>query len=151
MGLLDTVLGSIGGSSSSSGGGGIDVSSLIGLLSNSGGGADGQNSAGAAGAGAAAGGGALGSLLMQLAGNGLGDKIQSWVGSGENQNLTADETRKALGEETVQRAADQMGVSKDQAADMLAQALPQAVDQMTPEGHLRDEDKPANWKQEDWF
>lgn len=67
---------------------------------------------------------------------GLGDIFDSWVGKGENKPITADQVKQAADPQNLQRAADEAGISVDEAAEQLSKALPKVVDQMTPDGEL---------------
>jgi uncharacterized protein YidB (DUF937 family) len=67
---------------------------------------------------------------------GLGDIFDSWVGKGENKPITAEQVKQAADPENLQRAADEAGISVDEAAEQLSKALPDVVDQMTPDGAL---------------
>ena len=88
-------------------------------------------------------GGGLRKMLNQFQQQGLGDKAQSWVGTGDNEPVSPDEVRSALGDDQVHEAATQLGVSDDEAAAVLAQVLPKAVDGVTPEGHVPSDDELA--------
>lgn len=126
---LGSLLGGLlGGGSNASGGGGNILGSLLGALMGGGG------AAGAQGAGG--GGNPLGGLLDMLTKSGLVDQAQSWVGTGENQPVTGEQVAQALPADTLQKVAEDAGVSPDAAADQIAQVLPQAVDKLTPEGQL---------------
>ena len=132
MGLLDSVLGSVIGTMAGGrqGGGGspdILMQVLGGLLNQGGGG-------GAGGLGGAAGG--LGVLLQQLQQAGLGDAVKSWVGTGQNLPVSADQLQSALGGDQVGALAQQAGLSQGDLMSQLAHMLPQVVDQLTPNGHL---------------
>ncbi|MER7761483.1 YidB family protein [Streptomyces sp. NPDC097619] len=125
--LLGGLLG--GGQGGSGGGGGGNIlGALLGALMGGGG-------AQAAGGGAA-GNNPLGGLLDMLTKSGLVDQAQSWVGTGENQPVTADQIKEALPDDALQKAAEQAGVTPDQAAAEIAQTLPQAVDKLSPQGAL---------------
>ena len=92
-------------------------------------------------AGMVGGGGSLGGvqgLVEKFQAGGLGDAAKSWIGTGENHEVSADQVRGALGEEEVQRVADEAGVSKDQAATGLAALLPSIIDKVTPDGLVPD-------------
>ncbi|MEJ8644924.1 YidB family protein [Streptomyces sp. MS1.HAVA.3] len=95
---------------------------------------------GGGGGGAQAGGGGannpLGGLMDMLAKSGLVEQAQSWVGTGENQPVSAEQIKEALPADTLQKVAEQTGVSPEQAADQIAQTLPQAVDKLTPTGEV---------------
>ncbi len=81
-------------------------------------------------------GGGLGKLVSQFQNAGLGKQADSWVGTGENEPITADHVKQALSEEQIGKVAEQLGVSNDQAAAALAETLPEAVNQLTPTGSL---------------
>jgi uncharacterized protein YidB (DUF937 family) len=49
------------------------------------------------------------------------------------------------GEEEVSRISQQIGLPEDETAEVLAQALPQVVDQATPEGQVPSEGKVDEW------
>ncbi|WP_374778238.1 YidB family protein [Streptomyces sp. NBC_01310] len=126
--LLGGLLG--GGGQGGSGGGGNVLGALLGALMGGGGGGGGAQ---------AAGGGAnnpLGGLMDMLAKSGLVEQAQSWVGTGENQPVSAEQIKEALPADTLQKVAEQTGVSPEQAADQIAQTLPQAVDKLTPAGEV---------------
>jgi uncharacterized protein YidB (DUF937 family) len=82
--------------------------------------------------------GGLGGLLSQLQASGLDDKVQSWIGTGMNEQVTPGEIEQALGGDTVSSVAQRAGVSKDEAASGLASVLPQLVDELSPDGKLPD-------------
>lgn len=81
-------------------------------------------------------GNAIGDLLSQFQAGGLGDTVQSWLGSGENMPISADQLTSVLGEGKLASLAQQAGISVDQLPDQLANLLPQAVDKMTPDGQV---------------
>jgi uncharacterized protein YidB (DUF937 family) len=81
--------------------------------------------------------GDLQGLVNQLQQGGLGPQVQSWLGSGANKPITADQLRAALGSDQVKQLAAHFGVPVDQALNLLAQHLPAAVDQASPNGTLR--------------
>jgi len=78
--------------------------------------------------------GALGALVAQLQQNGLGQQVNSWIGHGKNQPVAPHELADALGDETLQQLQDQTGMPRDQLLRDLAQTLPGAVHELTPEG-----------------
>ncbi|MFJ6700520.1 YidB family protein [Streptomyces sp. NPDC091272] len=122
--LLGGLLG--GGNSASSGGGaGNILGSLLGALGGAGGGAADKE-----------GGNPLGGLMEMLQKSGLADQAQSWIGTGDNQPVSGEQVAKALPDDALAKAAQDAGVSPQEAADSLAQALPQAVDKLTPQGQL---------------
>ncbi|MFD8424625.1 YidB family protein [Streptomyces sp. NPDC059466] len=82
------------------------------------------------------GGNPLGGLMDLLAKSGLADQAQSWIGTGENKPVSAEQVAQALPADTLQEVAAQTGVSSEKAADQIARHLPQAVDRLTPGGEL---------------
>jgi uncharacterized protein YidB (DUF937 family) len=81
--------------------------------------------------------GNLNGLVNQLQQGGLGPQAQSWLGSGANIPVTPDQLRAALGNDQVKQLAAHFGVTIDQALNLLAQHLPAAVDQASPNGTLQ--------------
>lgn len=84
-----------------------------------------------------AGGGAA-KLLGQFKASGLGEHADSWVGTGANKPINPDQVKQALGEQQLTQFAEQAGVPTEQAASVLAEALPKAIDHVTPTGQLPD-------------
>ena len=119
MGLLDMVSGALGGQ----GGGGQDalLKLVMGMLSD-----NGQGGAG----------GGLGGLLQQLQQAGLGDQVNSWVGTGQNLPVSAEQLQGAFGADRMSQMAEQMGLSTGDLGAQLSQMLPQVVDKLTPNGQL---------------
>ena len=83
--------------------------------------------------------GGLQKILGRLQQSGKGAKGQSWVSTGPNEPADADDIKAALGEQELGEIAQQLGVSEDEAAEAVAQVLPDVVDQATPEGVLPDD------------
>jgi uncharacterized protein YidB (DUF937 family) len=73
--------------------------------------------------------------------SGLGDIFDSWVGTGDNKPITADQVKAAADPENLQKIADDAGVSVDEAAEELSKAMPEVVDKVTPEGRLPSDDE----------
>ncbi|MFF1658436.1 YidB family protein [Streptomyces sp. NPDC058251] len=121
--LLGGLLGGSGSGASSSGGAGNVLGALLGALAKGGqGGGNGSDP--------------LGGLLDMLTKSGLTEEAQSWIGTGQNKPVTGEQVAQAIPDDTLQNVAEQAGVSPEQAADHIAQVLPQAVDKLTPEGRL---------------
>ena len=120
MGLLDSVLGSVIGQMAGGrqgGGAGADIlMQVMGGLLNQGGG--------------------LGALLQQLQKGGLGEVAASWVGTGHNLPVSADQLQSVLGGDQIGALAQQAGLSQGDLMGQLAHMLPQVVDRLTPNGQL---------------
>lgn len=69
----------------------------------------------------------LGGLLGKFTSAGFGSKANSWVGTGDNDPLGADE---------VHRIAAHAGASRDDVKSGLAEMIPRLVDKMSPGGSL---------------
>jgi uncharacterized protein YidB (DUF937 family) len=88
--------------------------------------------------GGVAGGGGLGALVEQFTRNGHGDAINSWIGKGPNQKLPPQQLAEALGPDTVQALKAETGLPEDELLEELSDALPEAVDQLSPDGDAPD-------------
>jgi uncharacterized protein YidB (DUF937 family) len=114
--------------------GGPLLGALMGMLRKRGsGGGGGSSQSGGLG------GGGLGDLLDKFRGAGLGNKADSWVQKGPNQNLTPDEVEKGLGADQLQELSKQTGLSVDEIRKRLSKGLPQLVDHVTPDGAVPNE------------
>lgn len=78
------------------------------------------------------------SLVGTLKEKGLGDVADSWLGDGENQSISADQLKDALGAEQVTQAAAELGTDENSLLGGLQAALPQLVDKASSGGSLLD-------------
>jgi uncharacterized protein YidB (DUF937 family) len=111
------------------------ASKAMGML----GGSEGANSGllgGVVSALASQGSGGLGGLLQSFQEKGLGNEVASWIGTGENLPISAEQLQSVLGNETVQNLAANFGIPTEQLSSMIAQYLPTAVDALTPDGTM---------------
>ena len=83
-------------------------------------------------------GGGLGGLLEQLTQAGHADKVDSWVGSGNNSPIEPDQLGNAIGKNTISDIARQAGVNEQDLLAELSQALPGIVDKLTANGQVPD-------------
>ncbi|HEY6417130.1 MAG TPA: YidB family protein [Acidimicrobiales bacterium] len=115
-GGLDSILSGVTGGQSGGGGGGLGalMPVLAGLLAS----------------------GGLQKILGGLKANGLSQQADSWVGTGPNQAVSGADMEKAVGSEQMQEIAKQLGVSESEAADVVAKAVPEVVDKVSPAGNL---------------
>ena len=117
MGLLDAVTGALGSAGGNSGGNPLlDV--VMQMLSNN------SQSGGLAG------------LAKAFQDNGLGEQMASWIGTGQNLPVSAEQIRQVLGSGQLGQIASQLGMNEQQAAGGLADLLPQVVDKLTPGGQM---------------
>ncbi len=80
--------------------------------------------------------GGLGGLQARFQEAGLGGVIQSWIGSGQNLPISAEQLQAVLGSDTLRQLATQFGLDPDQLSGQLANILPGLVDGFTPHGQL---------------
>ena len=127
MGLLDSVVGMLsGGASGQPGGQGEMLQAVLGMVMNNN------------GDGAGGGGGGLAGLVTKFQQGGLGDVVGSWVGTGQNLPISADQLQQVLGSDMVSGLAAKFGLSTADVGGQLSQLLPQVVDKLTPNGELPD-------------
>jgi uncharacterized protein YidB (DUF937 family) len=135
MGLLDGLIGNVLGSVSSSNQGQDPLGSVLGRL----GGGNQPRS---------------GNLLLQLAlsmlqqngglegilskfrESGLSHQADSWVSTGQNMSISADQLQNVFGASTISELASRLGVSEQQAGSEMAQVLPEVINRLTPEGQV---------------
>ncbi len=80
--------------------------------------------------------GGLGDLVNRFRQSGRGDTADSWVKAGDNAPLQASDLEATLGEDTIAELTQKTGLSRAEVLDRLSSTLPDAVNQMTPEGRL---------------
>jgi uncharacterized protein YidB (DUF937 family) len=116
MSLFGEVDWKLAGGDSGVGGGQALVSSIIEMLSNRQGG--------------------LSGLAEAFQQKGLGDIVSSWIGTGRNLPVSADQIQEVLGGDQIQSLAQKMGISAEDAGPKLAELLPGIVDKLTPDGQV---------------
>ncbi len=121
MGLLDDALGKVKAAAGGSGGEQATLADeVLGLLS-----------------GAGQGGGLQG-LIRGFTEKGLGDIVTSWVSTGRNLPISAEQMKSGLGADLITQLASKVGIPADVAASKLAELLPTFVDKLTPDGKVPD-------------
>src|SRR5262249_25643280 len=73
-------------------------------------------------------------LVNQFEQKGLGSVAQSWVGTGPNQSVSADQLLHVLGSDNVAQFAGKLNLSPAELLNKLSQFLPEHIDKMTPGG-----------------
>ncbi len=89
--------------------------------------------------------GGLRDLFDKFTGTGQGGTAKSWIETGPNRTMEVNELEKALGDDTIEELTKQTGLSRDELLSRLKTVLPNAVDRMTPEGHLPTEVEAARF------
>ena len=87
--------------------------------------------------------GGLEGVLGKLRQGGLGQQADSWVSTGQNMNISADQLQQIFGSSTMRDLASQLGMPEEQAGSTMAQVLPELINQLTPQGQV-----PANGDEE---
>ncbi len=80
----------------------------------------------------------LGSLLSNMDSGGLAGVAKSWLGDGDNESISTDQVTSMFGSDKISEFASQLGLSQDEAAGGLADALPQLVDNASSGGSILD-------------
>jgi uncharacterized protein YidB (DUF937 family) len=115
MGVLDGLLGQLGGLF----GGGAQqknvVNSVLEML----------NKPGARG---------LADIVKGFESRGLSQLVQSWVSTGKNLPASAQQIEQGLGLEKITALAQSLGLTPDVMKAKLAEILPQVIDKLTPDG-----------------
>ncbi|HBZ15358.1 MAG TPA: hypothetical protein DEO73_06305 [Pantoea sp.] len=75
-------------------------------------------------------------LLQKFQQGGLGQVLNTWIGSGNNQPVNSGEIQNALGQDQLQSLADKLGTDVNGASGTLAALLPQVIDKLSPQGHI---------------
>jgi uncharacterized protein YidB (DUF937 family) len=83
--------------------------------------------------------GSIGGLLKQLQEGGLERQIGSWLGNGQNLPVTPSQIREALGNEQIKELATKMGIPVEDVLKLLTQFFPEAVNQASPDGELKEQ------------
>jgi uncharacterized protein YidB (DUF937 family) len=78
----------------------------------------------------------LSSLTERFRQSGLDKQVSSWIAKGQNLPVAGDQIERAPGSDTVASIAGKLGITQVEAADELAEAVPEVVDQKTPEGQI---------------
>lgn len=125
MGLLDGLLGNLMGGGQQQGNNPLMQIALDMLM---------KKGQGAGGGGAGAGG--LGDLMNMFQQAGLGKQLDSWVGTGANQEINGDQLTNALGADRIRDIANQLGMGHGEVAGGLAKILPELINHVTPAGQV---------------
>jgi uncharacterized protein YidB (DUF937 family) len=80
--------------------------------------------------------GGLEGILGKFREGGLSQQADSWVGTGQNMNISADQLQQVFGSSTIGDLASRLGMSEQQAGSEMAQLLPEVINSLTPEGRV---------------
>src|SRR4029077_4958334 len=74
-------------------------------------------------------------VVTQLEQQGLGNTVRSWISTGPNQPISAEQVNSAFGG-VINQIAAKTGMTPQELTQKLAQHLPAAIDHLTPNGAL---------------
>lgn len=81
--------------------------------------------------------GGLPGLVQAFNQGGLGNVVQSWIGTGGNLPISAEQLQSVLGGTGgLGQIAQQLGLNEQDVAKQLASVLPGLVDKLTPQGEM---------------
>jgi uncharacterized protein YidB (DUF937 family) len=83
--------------------------------------------------------GGLEGVIGALRQNGLSSEVDTWIGTGANAPVTAEQLERGLGASVLGALASTLGVSTSQAGATLAQLLPEVINLLTPAGTVPDD------------
>ena len=84
--------------------------------------------------------GGLQNLIGQFDAKGLGDIIGSWVGTGQNKSISADQIQNVIGSDALSGIASKLGINVSDLSGQLSNLLPGVVDKLTPNGKVPEGD-----------
>ncbi len=84
--------------------------------------------------------GGLAGIVKQFSGKGLGNLVESWVGTGANLPVTPEQVERGLGKDTIAQIAKQAGIPTGDVTSQLVALLPQVIDKLTPGGKMPEGD-----------
>ena len=110
-------------------GSGLDIGDLVSALSGLAGGSSSSSSAGGID---------LGSILGKMQQGGMADMASSWLGDGDNQEISSGQVADIFGSDKISDFASKLGLSEDEAVGGLRDALPTMVDKASSGGSILD-------------
>ena len=88
--------------------------------------------------------GGLQGLIAAFQDKGLGDLVSSWIGTGQNLPISAEQLQSVLGSGQIGQIAQQLGLSSQEVSGQLSALLPQVIDGITPNGQVPEGDAMQN-------
>jgi uncharacterized protein YidB (DUF937 family) len=79
-------------------------------------------------------------VLNKLRSNGCSKQVQSWIGKGRNQPISSADVQRAVDPAMLQQCAQEQGMSPKDLCGLVAQALPEMVSEVTPDGKMPSQD-----------
>lgn len=80
--------------------------------------------------------GGLEGVLGKFRQGGLAQQADSWVSTGQNMEVSGDQVQQVFGPSTISDLASKLGMPAGQAGSVMAQILPELINQLTPQGQV---------------
>lgn len=80
--------------------------------------------------------GGLSGILEKFKEGGLGETAASWVGTGANIPVSAEDISNVLGNGTIAAMAAKFGINPETLSAQIAEHLPSVIDKLTPDGEV---------------
>jgi uncharacterized protein YidB (DUF937 family) len=84
--------------------------------------------------------GGLQGMTEKLSNSGMAKQVQSWIGSGENEPISGQQVQRAVDPNELHSMARNAGMSDEEASEQLARAMPEMVNEATPQGQIPPQD-----------
>lgn len=79
--------------------------------------------------------GGVAGLVQKFKDKGFADVASSWIGTGENTAIGADDVLKVLGKDSVSELATNVGMDTETTAGLVSNLLPIVIDKLSPDGN----------------
>jgi len=76
----------------------------------------------------------LSGVVEQFRNGGLAEAVNSWVGTGENLQISPEAIQQVLGGTQLGEIANRFGITNEQVSSGLATILPELINHLTPNG-----------------
>ena len=83
--------------------------------------------------------GGLGGVLKRFQDKGYGRQAQSWVATGDNQDIDPNAIEDIVGRNELSRLSQQLGVPEQEVKQGFAEIMPEVINELTPDGELKAE------------
>ena len=80
--------------------------------------------------------GGLEGVLGKFRQGGHSQQADSWVGTGQNMEVSGDQLQQVFGPSTMGDLASMLGMPAGQTGSVMAQLLPELINQLTPQGQV---------------
>jgi uncharacterized protein YidB (DUF937 family) len=81
--------------------------------------------------------GGLQGMMAKFQSNGLGDLMNSWMGTGgSGRGITADEISRVIGSDKLGAMATKLGIEPDEVSNLVAKHLPDVISKLSPATRL---------------